>query len=737
MKINPKKATALVLTGALILGITAGAVSAGNADVNHSEEKKPETSVAASGTPVPMKDETVYVIAGADGTTQQVIVSNWLQNTGKADRIEDFTSLSDISNVKGYEDFVSGANGKLTWNANGNDIYYQGTTQKPLPVDLKITYTLDGKEIAPDALAGKNGRVTIRFDYRNNQFENVIINGKEEKIYVPFLMMTGVLLDTEVFRNVTVTNGKLENMGNQIAVLGIALPGMQETLNISEDTLELPQYIEITADATGFDMGPSLTIATTALLQDFTSEDFNTADLKDQAAKLTDGMNALLDGSGTLYNGLNTLLEQTKKLVNGIDQLAAGAAQLQSGANALNGGAAQLQSGAGQLAQGLETLDSNSAALNGGAQQIFETLLATANSQLSAAGLTVPTLTIQNYSQVLTDVIASLDSDAVYQTALKQVTDGVNARRGEIEAKVTAVVREQVTAQVNAKVTEQVRSRVQQGVQAKEDQFRAAVIQKATGMTVEQYDVAVAAGKVAAQQQEAVKQAVAKAMADEVSKQMESAEMKAKIAALTEENVDLQMATDEVKAMIADNTQLQIEKAINDTMASPEIQGKLAAAAEGAKSVIALKTSLDSYNTFYKGLLSYTAGVSTASGGANALLTGLGTLNGGTKELTAGIQTLNAGLKTLKDNTPALLEGITALRDGSSALKGGLNKLMDEGIRKIADLAQDDLANLFARISAAVDAANRYKTFTGIDNSADGTVKFIYKTDSTSAKKGE
>ncbi len=737
MKINPKKATALVLTGALILGITAGAVSAGNADVNHSEEKKPETSVAAASTPVPMKDETVYVIAGADGTTQQVIVSNWLQNTGKADRIEDFTSLSDISNVKGYEDFVSGTNGKLTWNANGNDIYYQGTTQKPLPVDLKISYTLDGKEIAPDALAGKNGRVTIRFDYRNNQFENVIINGKEEKIYVPFLMMTGVLLDTEVFRNVTVTNGKLENLGNQIAVLGIALPGMQETLNISEDTLELPQYIEITADATGFDMGPSLTIATTALLQDFTSEDFNTGDLKDQAAKLTDGMNALLDGSGTLYNGLNTLLEQTKKLVSGIDQLAAGAAQLQSGAHALNGGAAQLQSGAGQLAQGLETLDSNSAALNGGAQQIFETLLATANSQLSAAGLTVPTLTIQNYSQVLTDVIASLDSDAVYQTALKQVTDGVNARRGEIEAKVTAVVREQVTAQVNAKVTEQVRSRVQQGVQAKEDQFRAAVIQKATGMTVEQYDAAVAAGKVTAQQQEAVKQAVAKAMADEVSKQMESAEMKAKIAALTEENVGLQMATDEVKAMIANNTQLQIEKAINDTMASPEIQGKLAAAAEGAKSVIALKTSLDSYSTFYKGLLTYTAGVSTASGGANALLTGLGTLNGGTKELTAGIQTLNAGLKTLKDNTPALLEGITALRDGSNALKDGLNKLMDEGIRKIADLAQDDLANLFARISAAVDAANRYKTFTGMDNSADGTVKFIYKTDSTSAKKGE
>ncbi len=737
MKINPKKATALVLTGALILGITAGAVSARNADASHTDEKKSETAVAAASTPVPMKDETVYVIAGADGSTQQVIVSNWLQNTGKTDFIEDYTSLSDIANVKGYEDFVSGTNGNLTWNANGNDIYYQGTTQKPLPVDLKITYTLDGKEIAPDALAGKNGRVTIRFDYHNNQFENVTINGKEEKIYVPFLMMTGVMLDTEVFRNVTVTNGKLENMGNQIAVVGIALPGMQETLDISKDTLELPQYVEITADVTGFDMGPSLTVATTALFQNFTSEDFNADDLKDQASKLTDGMNALMNGSGKLYDGLNTLLEQTKKLVSGIDQLAAGAAQLQSGANALNGGAGQLQSGAGQLAHGLETLNSNSAALNGGAQQIFETLLATANSQLSAAGLTVPTLTIQNYSQVLTDVIASLDSDAVYQTALKQVTDGVNAQRDKIEAKVTAVVREQVTAQVNAKVTEQVHNGVQQGVQAKESLFRAAVIQKATGMTVEQYDAAVAAGKVTAQQQEAVKQAVAKAMADEVSKQMESTEVKAKIAALTKENTDLQMTTDEVKAIIANNTQLQIEKAINDTMASPEIQGKLAAAAEGAKSVIALKTSLDSYNTFYKGLLTYTAGVSTAAGGANELLAGLGTLNGGTKELTAGIQTLNAGLKTLKDNTPALLEGITALRDGSSALKDGLNKLMDEGIRKIADLAEDDLTNLSARMSAAVDAANRYKTFTGMDNSADGTVKFIYKTDSVSAKKGE
>ena len=141
------------------------------------------------------KEETVYVIAGADGSSQKVIVSDWLKNGLGDDSLTDITDLSDIKNVKGDETFAqSGSN--LTWDAAGNDIYYQGTSTKKLPVEVKITYTLDGAEVNPDSLAGKSGHVVIRFDYTNNEKTTATIDGKQEEIYIPFLAMSGMMLDT-------------------------------------------------------------------------------------------------------------------------------------------------------------------------------------------------------------------------------------------------------------------------------------------------------------------------------------------------------------------------------------------------------------------------------------------------------------------------------------------------------------------------------------------------------------
>lgn len=441
-----------------------------------------------------------------------------------------------------------------------------------------------------------------------------------------------------------------------------------------------------------------------------------------------------MDGSSKLYDGLNTLLEKSGSLVNGIDQLANGATQLQAGADALAGGASQLQAGASQLSAGLSALDSNSAALNGGAQQVFNTLLSTASTQLAAAGLSVPGLTIGNYAEVLNGVIASLDETAVYQSALQQVTDGVNARRGEIEAAVTQVVQQQVSTEVTAQVTAAVRQNVQQAVEANKEQIRAAVILKATSMTPEEYQAAVDAGLVTPEQQAAIDTAVESAMTAEIEKQMEGDKVKGQISAISQKTTEEKMASDEIKAVIAENIELQVEKAISDTMASPEVQAQLQAAAEGAKAVIALKSSLDSYNGFYLGVLAYTSGVSSASAGANDLIAGASTLKGGMDTLSSGVNDLNSGIQTMKSKTPDLVNGITALRDGSKALNEGLTKLMNEGIQKIADLAEDDLQDFTARLSASIDAAKGYTTFSGVNQQNEGTVKFIYKTDSISAK---
>ena len=725
MKRTTMKATALAISAAVLLGLGSSPVFAKN-----TKTAAAAPAVTASAAASCAKDETVYVLSGPDGSRQQVIVSDWLQNTNQAAVLRDVSSLSGIQNVKGMETYTAGKDGALLWQADGADIYYQGTSDQTLPVDLKISYTLDGKAVTPEQLAGQSGNVTIRFDYHNNTSKNVKIGGKTESLPIPFLMISGVMLDTAHFRNVTVKNGKAENLGNQIAVVGFALPGMQEALQLDRKALELPDYLEITADAEDFRLETTMTIATTAPFRELGTKKLENMDLKDQAATLTGGVQQLLDGSGQLYDGLNTLLEQSGALVDGVDQLAAGSVKLQAGVDALSGGASQLQSGASSLASGLSTLDSNSGALNDGARQVFNSLLSMAQEQISAAGLDIPSLTIDNYADVLGQVIGSLDENAVYQAALEQVTAAVNARRGEVEAAVTPVVRQKVEAEVRIQVTAGVREKVTAAVEEQEGKIRALVIFKSTGLTPKLYEAAVEAGLISEEKQQAIEEAIAAAKAAEVEKQMGSKKIQATIDSITAEKTDEQMQTPEIQAVIAENVDIQIEKLIAEAMASEEVQQKLEAAAEGAQAIIGLKASLDSYNSFYLGLLTYTGGVSTAAAGAEQLSGGIDTLKSGADALKDGAEALGGGISAMQNKTPALVDGVTALRDGAGAMKDGLNKLMAEGIQKIADLAEEDLDRLSGRLTAAVEAARDYDSFSGLNADAEGTVKFIYKTSS-------
>ena len=730
MKNRATKFISLALCAVVLFAAVGTSAFALTGEGKESEDENQETTINASAEAETSKDETVYVLAGADGTVQKIIVSDWIKNAMAADSLEDKTELSDIENIKGDESFTLGGDNSCVWDAQGNNIYYQGNIEKELPVQMSVCYTLDGQAIAPEALAGQSGHVTIRFDYQNMQYEEVLLDGKTEKIYVPFTMLTGMLLDTEVFRNVTISNGKLINDGDRIAVVGIAFPGLQEDLAISKEKLDIPDYVEISADVENFEMGMTMTLATTELFGAIDSDKLDLHELSDAMAELTDAMDQLMDGSSQLYDGLCTLLEKSGDLVSGINKLAEGAAQLKAGAESLDSGATQLQAGAAQLSSGLNTLNANSSSLNGGARQVFSSLLSMANTQLSEAGLSVPALTIDNYASVLDGVIASLDDTAVYQAALEQVTATVNANRGMIEEKVTEAVQAQVEAEVSAQVTAAVQETVTQAVHENEAQFRAAVIQQALGMTVEEYKAAIEAGLVTQEQQDAVNAAVEAAMQAEIDARMQREEIQAQINAVTQQTVGEQMQSDEIQALIASNTELQVQQAISEAMSSDAVQAQLSAAAEGAKSVIALKSSLDSYNAFYLGLITYTSGVSSAAAGANELKTGADALKAGTSELSAGAAELLQGIQTMKDSAPALVDGITQLRDGSMELSDGLKQFNEEGIQKLIEAVDGDLDGLSNRIRVTADVAKHYTSFSGISEDMDGDVKFIYKTDS-------
>ena len=730
MKNRATKFISLALCAVVLFAAVGTSVFALTGEGKESKHENQETTINASAEAETSKDETVYVLAGADGTVQKIIVSDWIKNAMAADSLEDKTELSDIENIKGDESFTLGGDNSCVWDAQGNDIYYQGNIEKELPVQMSVCYTLDGQAIAPEALAGQSGHVTIRFDYQNMQYEEVLLDGKTEKIYVPFTMLTGMLLDTEVFRNVTISNGKLINDGDRIAVVGIAFPGLQEDLAISKEKLDIPDYVEISADVENFEMGMTMTLATTELFGAIDSDKLDLHELSDAMAELTDAMDQLMDGSSQLYDGLCTRREKSGDLVSGIHKRAEGAAQLKAGAESLDSGAAQLQAGAAQLSSGLNTLNANSSSLNGGARQVFSSLLSMANTQLSEAGLSVPALTIDNYASVLDGVIASLDDTAVYQAALEQVTATVNANRGMIEEKVTEAVQAQVEAEVSAQVTAAVQETVTQAVHENEAQFRAAVIQQALGMTVEEYKAAIEAGLVTQEQQDAVNAAVEAAMQAEIDARMQREEIQAQINAVTQQTVGEQMQSDEIQALIASNTELQVQQAISEAMSSDAVQAQLSAAAEGAKSVIALKSSLDSYNAFYLGLITYTSGVSSAAAGANELKTGADALKAGTSELSAGAAELLQGIQTMKDSAPALVDGITQLRDGSMELSDGFKQFNEEGIQKLIEAVDGDLDGLSNRIRVTADVAKHYTSFSGISEDMDGDVKFIYKTDS-------
>ena len=644
-------------------------------------------------------DELVYVLSAADGSVNRILVSDW-------------TSGEDTDTITNVEQ----------------------TGKDRLPIAMEVHYKLNGKTVTAQELTGKSGKLTMRIDYRNLQSEKVNVNGRNREMYVPMAAITGILLDPAVFSHVEVTNAKLLNDGSRSVVIGLALPGLQHNLDISKRDLELPEYIELTADVKDFSLAETFTLVTNEPFSnlDADSPDF-VAELKSSVSKMGDATQQLIDGSSQLSEGLRELLQKSGELADGVQALSDGAQQVKSGASELASGAQALSDGANTLFDGLNTLNSKSDSLVGGAQQVFQTLLNAANQQLAASGVAAPQLSMGNYADVLSGLIAGLDEQAVYQQALDQVTAGVEAKRPEIEAAVTAAVQEQVAVQVTAAVRQNVQEQVTAGVR---EVVAEQVIAVATGGTMNkaQYDAAVEAGQIPEELQMQVEAALEEQMLSEpviaqigalVEEKMASEEVQSIIAGKTAE----QMGTEAIAQTIHDQTEVQVQKAIADTMASPEVQSQLAAAAEGAKSLIALKTSLDSYNAFYGGVVQYTKGVNSAMQGAQQLSDGAASLKDGTAKMYGATGTLADGIGHLRSSTPALISGVTGLKEGEETLLNGLQQFYNEGITKLSNAVNQDVDGFVGRMRATVKLAQNYRAFCELHEGETYQANFIYRTD--------
>ena len=639
-----KKIVALLLTAIMVLGCVPG---------------------LAENT----KHERVYIVAATDGTVKSVTDNIRLENADGLDEIVDRTLLTAIQNVGGKEAFTLDGE-TLTWQAQGKDITYEGTSDKTPAILPVVTLTLDGEEITVDSLKDKTGDAVLTVAYQTNE-------------PLPALAVTVLPLPEEGITDLRLENAAaLTVLGRQVLV-GWAVPGMDEELKLPTsfsaafhaDHAELNWLLTLTTsdpidaackeldDRIDLDLHTELDEAKallTALQSGETLPETSgkTKDIVPKINELNDGLTQLNDGAETLANGATQLSDGASALKDGAAQLNTGAAELAAGALTLSTGAADAEGGAASLDTGLATIIANNEALNNGAQTIFAAILSSANAQLSAsgldaAGIEIPELTAENYAAVLDAVLLQLNPETL---------------RASAQAQVETTVRAQVEANAD-----QVRSAVETAVQ---DKVLAAVLQSAgQNMTSEQYAQAVQAGLVSSEQAAAITAAV-----------------------------EQQMATEEVKAQIDAAVQQQIEQLIQDNTAAylssdETIAAQLSAAQAAYESLTALKAQLDQINTFVTGLKTYTDGVSQAAAGASQLHTGLTQLNAGAATLSTGAAALSTGAASLSEGADSLYDGTVELKDGAAALHtDGTQKFKDtltdaekEVAEKLLPYVTDDL----------------------------------------------
>ena len=348
------------------------------------------------------KSETVYAVMNGDGSIKSTTVSEHLYSASGLANVTDKTTLTDIQNTESDAEFTQNGE-ELVWNTNDTDVYYKGNTDKALPIDVKVTYALDGQEAALEDIIGKSGHLTVTVNLKNNETGTVNVNGKDRTIVTPLITAVGVILGGDA-SNMTAEHGMIESAAKSSVAAFVTLPGVKDSLSglLPDEVDSIEDYLQDTvtveADVEDFTCPQVMVACATSTAALGTSNVFDLSSIND----LTDGINQLNDAMSQLMDGAS-------QLVDGTSQLAGGVLSLLDGANTLNNGAAALDDGLGRLTNGLDTLSANNAALNAGAQQVADGVLASANKTLKEGGLIDEDMTWSNYEAVIDNILTMND----------------------------------------------------------------------------------------------------------------------------------------------------------------------------------------------------------------------------------------------------------------------------------------------------------------------------------------
>ena len=646
------------------------------------------------------KEESVYVKADTMGNVTSTTVTEWLRNPGSGE-ISDVSELSDIKNIKGDETFTEGSNGSLSWKSEGQDIYYQGTTEKKLPVEVKLSYKLDGKDITPEDLKGKSGKVEIHIEYLNHSKETVAVDGSEEEMFTPFTMITAMMLPTDEYTNVAIDSGKIVSDADKNIVVGLGFPGIKENLNLEDLDIDIPESVTITADVKNASVGPTITVASSDILEKFGLSDVTDFDsFGDSNDELVNAAQQLKDGSEEAAKGAGTLSEGADTLAEGAGTLAAGNQSLASGINTLNDKSGDLISGVNDLADGITAytggvseLASKSALLADGAKGVSE-----GASRLQAG--------VAKAKSGADDLAAGLEATKNGVDSLPEGLNSVAAAVGRAKISLGSITGRAVLAG-NSKdaivdsATQNVIDSLPEGLTDEQKSSVRDAISGAVDSTLDKQTVTVSGTEAANEYLNGALNGI-----DQINGK------------ITDSKQGLQAAMNQLYAGA-----LSLQTGLGDGPTGNDgLSNGSAALAEGAGTLVAGTKALA------QGAEGLNQNSSLLNMGGSKLKEGGATLSSGVSQLAQGADTAAKGAGTLAGGASELAQGAAALAEGNRTLADGMAEFKAEGVDKLAEIFNGDISKVTARIQAMSDLGSSYRSFAGIRDGMQGSTKFIIET---------
>lgn len=586
------------------------------------------------------KDETVYSKLDSTGNAYNTVISDHIKNTEKSSLINDISDLLNIKNIGGDETFEQNGN-NLVWKANGNDIYYQGESKKDLPIQCDIKYELDGKEISSKDIAGKSGKVKITLSYKNTDSHIVKINGKDETLYTPFVAICGTVLSNDNNKNITISSGKVIDDGNKTIVVGLAFPGLQESLDISKNTIDIPNSVEISMEASDFEMNNIMTYVTSKVIEDDDLSIFDDLDkIFSEVNTLQSASKQLEDGSNTLRQGTMTYNEKSKEFNSALKQVSKGISSANSSYSEINNAIGLINSSTSTLQVGAKTISD-------GTEAISTNLL------------------------VLSEKLGELQAGtSALKTGKDNLISGVNQIISSINANTSSFTNQSDTI-----------ANLQKLITTNTNTKNALVSQNAS------LNNTLNAGSLTAEQEAPIRTQIA---------------TNTNLIALLDSNIDANNSTLALLKATDISSLQQLQAGLNSLQTGLQaFDSGIDAIYNGSSSLqtgantLATKSSELSQGakSLYQGTTQISSGAKALNAGSNQMKTGLNTLDYSTEKLTDANNQLTDGASTLANGAETLANGIAKFnKDGISKICNYANgdlKTISTRLEKLQELADN------------------------------------------------